>query len=153
MLSNITTKLLECDLLSRMGQQDDFDFEVKLVSEKEMLKGIKSTKWENTVLENRGDFTVYLHKNHNSEYQKWNEYTAEIKAVFLRDLSEKIKMVLGDKDQNNVIYNDVIFNILTLFMIDKYDSSFESDFFEKLCEIYLAGHLPCGFSDGKILVF
>lgn len=51
---------------------------------------------------------------------------------------------------DGIVLEDVIFNVQTLFMVNDYSEYYMADvFFEQMLEIYLSGHLPCGWSGGQ----
>ena len=53
--------IMDCELLRRCGEKDDFGFDVEYVnSETKAKKMINSINWENTCLEVSGDFTEFL---------------------------------------------------------------------------------------------
>jgi hypothetical protein len=60
---------------------------------------------------------------------------------------------LNENELDNNIRIDIQFNVLTLLMLEKYNFVFESDFFKKMLEIYLNGHIPCGWKNNHFLVY
>ena len=133
--------------------KDDFGFEVEFVTEKQMQKSIKSCSWENICLDKKGDFTVFLHKNYTSEYQQWNRFVEELKANELELINQKLYEKLAGKDYVKDVVMDAQFNLLVLLMLEKYNWVFESAFFLQMAEIFLAGHLPCGWRNNHFLVY
>ncbi len=152
-MEDIINKMQSCKWLSRIGESDSFDFEVEFVNKSEMKKKIKSQAWENAVLEHRGEFTVFLHKNYNSEYQMWNKYTEEIKATELKEIMERVNSVIEEKGLDDSARIDIQFNLLTILMLYKYEQVFDSEFFNRMEDIYLHGHLPCGWKDEHFIVY
>lgn len=129
-----------------------------MCSKRDVEKNINSIKWENLCLERRGDFTEYLLKNHKAKYNKyWNVEVRMIKEKYISKISEKIGIALQDNDLSIDVLDDIKMNILSIFMLEYYSEYYSSEFYNKMLEIYLAGHLPCGWSgkypDGKFIVY
>ncbi|MBE5914911.1 MAG: hypothetical protein E7274_12770 [Pseudobutyrivibrio ruminis] len=152
-MNTIINEIIQCKWLSRLGVKDHFQFEVEYVSKTEMKKKIKSQAWENAVLEKRGDFTVFLHKNFNEEYQKWNNYTEELKSGLLKEIMEHVNDALEAGGFEDFVRVDIQFNILTLLMLYKYENVFSSTFFDQMIEIYLSGHIPCGWNGECFIIY
>ena len=147
------------DLLSRCGKKDDLGFDVEYVdSETKAKKMINSIKWENMYLEVSGDFTEFLSRNHKDIFNKnWNGVVRQIKSNYMNEIQTKVEMNWKDEKTKQRVIDDVQFNILTLFMLDYYSDYYQSEFFDRMLKIYLAGHFPCGWSGeypkGKFLVY
>ncbi len=135
------------------------DFEVEYIKSKKQLKKlIASIKWENVCLEAEGDFTAYLHKNHKEDYNKyWNDMVRKIKSEYINTIAEDIMNALGDFEGKDDIIIDMKANLVSLFMIHFYSEHYKSDFYDKMLKIYLAGHVPCGWSgkypEGRFQVY
>jgi len=153
-------KLLNCNWFGNCGTREsiDFGFEVSLVTnEKEMKKNIISLKWENVCLEENGNLTSFLYQNHKNEYNKyWNSEIELIKKEYLPSILDKII----EKNKKRLlieILDDVKMNIIFILMADFYSEFYKADFFITLLEIYLSGHLPCGWNgsypEGKIMIY
>lgn len=151
--------ILNCQWLQRCGQIDSFGFDVEYLSSKcDVEKNINATKWENICLERKGDFTAYLLKNHKTEYNKyWNDVVRMVKEQYISKISEKVNIALLNCDLSVDILDDIKMNILLIFMLEYYSEYYSSDFYNKILEIYLAGHLPCGwigeYPNGKFIVY
>lgn len=159
--SDLTARLLSCCWLSNCGthQNCTYSFDVFLVfSLKDALKNISSSKWENVCLEEYGNITEYLAKNQKNEYnQHWNENVRKIKSAYLPPILEKISAAPNYLDFSNEFLVDIRFNLLAIFMSDMYSTFYSDEFFNKLLEVYLSGHLPCGwhgkYPSGELMVF
>ena len=140
--------IMDCDLLSRCGKKDDLGFDVEYVdSETKAKKMINSIKWENMYLEVSGDFTEFLSRNHKDIFNKnWNGVVRQIKSNYMNEIQTKVEMNWKDEKTKQRVIDDVQFNILTLFMLDYYSDYYQSEFFDRMLKIYLAGHFPCGWS-------
>ena len=119
---------------------------------------LSSKKYVIKQIYRRGDFTTYLFKNHKLEYNKnWNDEVREIKEKYIPMISEKVSIALTNNGMLSNILNDINMNILSIFMLEYYSESYSCDFYNKMLEIYLAGHLPCGWAgeypNGKFVVY
>ena len=89
--------------------------------------------------------------------KEWNNLVCFIKDEYLEKLSDKVKKMWIDEDTSDDIWIDISGNVIDLFMLDYYAEWCKSEFFEQLLEIYLSGHLPCGwkgkYPQGKFLVY
>lgn len=56
-----------------------------------------------------------------------------------------------------VVLEDIQCNLLSLFWVSHFDPFYHSDFFHKLLDLCLSGHLPCGWQGkhpkGILLVY
>lgn len=151
--------IMDCELLSRCGMKDDFEFDVEYVDlEAKAAKIIKGLKWENTCLEVSGDFTEFLSRNYKELYNKnWNVVVEQIKSEYMTEIKSKVERNWANEKSRQGILDDVQFNIITLFILNFYSEYYKSDFFDKMLAIYLSGHLPCGWSgeypEGRFLVY
>ena len=151
--------IMDCELLRRCGEKDDFGFDVEYVnSETKAKKMINSINLENTCLEVSGDFTEFLSRNYKDIFNKnWNVVVRQIKSKYMNEIQTKVEMNWKDGKTKQRVIDDVQFNILTLFMLDYYSDYYQSEFFDRMLKIYLSGHLPCGWSgeypEGKFFVY
>lgn len=151
--------ILNCQWLYRCGRVDNFEFDVQyLISKSDVEKNINGIKWENLCIDRRGDFTTYLFKNHKLEYNKnWNDEVREIKEKYIPMISEKVSIALTNNGMVSNILNGINMNLLSIFMLEYFSEYYSCDFYNKMLEIYLAGHLPCGWAgeypNGKFVVY
>lgn len=152
-------KMLDCPWLQSCGNKDKLELDVEyLNSWKEAEKKISYSKWENLCIDRHGDLTVFLCLNHGEEYNKyWNEKVGIIKENYISIIEDKINPILLGNILSNKILNNMKWNILSLFMLEFYSEFYTSEFYEDMLKIYLAGHLPCGWSGkypkGKFIVY
>lgn len=151
--------IMECQLMDKCGKIEDLDFDVEYVNSKDKaIKMINSLEWENLCLDERNDFTGFLYDNYKDLYNKnWNVEVQKIKGEYMNEIQKKIETNWNDKDSEQYVIDDVEFNIISIFMLNVYSEYYKSDFYEKMFKIYLAGHLPCGWSgdypNGKFIVY
>ena len=151
-------KVMNCVFFTRCGEKDDFDFEVEYVKTVDKaVKQINSTKWENTYLEAANEFSVFMVRNHMDDFSRANDIIKLAKQKYLVEMGEKVKKAWSDEESKDSIWMDVSFIMVKLFSLDHYSEYFKSEFYEHLLEVYLSGHLPCGwkgkYPQGKLIVF
>ena len=151
-----------CKWLKNCGNYEDlaFDFPVQIAkNKKNAIKSIRSVDWENTCLERRGNFTVFLHLNHNKEYRNfWNLTTKKVREQYLPDLVEKLSISCEQLDLPEAVLTDIRFNMITQFMLNFYsDFGYDDPFWKQMFEIYMAGYLPCGWTgnseSGEFIIY
>ena len=147
--SDVINELINIDFLKEERETSLPITQLKTVKEAE--KNINSLKWENFVLDKRGDFTVYLFKNHGDIYKHWNELVDSVKEEIIPEIEARLdnliaesKLVASMKDQ---IKFDII-GIARYLTIKKEVSQAESTFYDDLYALYQAGYIPCGFAKG-----
>ena len=100
--ADFLTEIKECEWLCHCGNYNNlaFDFPVKIAKDKKTaIKSIRSLDWENICLEHDGDFTVFLHLNHNKEYnQFWNVIVKNVKEVYIENIMGKVHKALSERD-------------------------------------------------------
>lgn len=153
-------KLLDCKWLENCGNDKDvtYDFEVIQVKKEEALKRIVSLKWENTCLDAHNDLIGYLFTNHYDEYKcLWNKQVKILHAEYFPQIEEKIRKSILEKDLPEEVIPDIRINFIRIMMNHYFSEYYESQFLNKLLDIYLSGHLPCGFTGnhetGKIMIY
>ena len=156
------TRVESCEWLCHCGQYDDlmFDFPVRIIKDKKTaIKSICSLDGENICLEHDGDFTVFLHLNHNKEYnQFWNVIVKNVKEVYIENIMDKVHKALSERDLTEDVATDVKSNLITLFMLNFYsDFGYDDPFWKQMFEIYMAGYLPCGWTgnseSGEFIIY
>ncbi|MCR8859840.1 MULTISPECIES: hypothetical protein [Bacillus] len=129
-----------------------------LSQKKIMIKTMKKLEWENICLEERNNLTGYLAKNEPEIYNKnWNTLVKKIKAEVLPKITDDIEkqiLILGLPKE---ILNPIKFDIVNLIMVLSYEEYYKSAFYNEMLEIYLSGHIPCGwngkYTEGNIFIY
>lgn len=123
-------------------------------------KSIQSRRYENVVLDYRGDFTSALSISDREQYNKWwNLLTEQFKSQHIPELSRSWERGLSPlKLSEENIVCDVCFNIMAIAIIGAYKEQIPMpDFFKRMLAIYQSGHLVCGWSgnknNGKFIVY
>ncbi len=153
--------LMECNWFANCGTDcnSEYAFDTCMVnSEKVVLKNISGIKWERVCMEEQGNLTGYLHMNHRTEYNEyWNKEVGIIKEKYLPAIVDKIGIKLKEKKYSPEIMNDIRYNLIIIMRADFYSEFYTSYFYTNILEIYLSGHVPCGWQgkhpSGKLIVF
>ncbi|WP_313183213.1 hypothetical protein [Lacrimispora sp.] len=159
--STMVEELVNCKWLQYCGEQQNVQYDFDVLFQKDHTKAIKtiiSTDWENICLEERGNITAYLAINNKKEYNKnWNQLVKKVKLEVLPQIVEKIKEGICIKSLPESIIDDLKFNLITILISDIFSDYYSSEFYHQLYQIYISGHLPCGwdgeFPSGRIIVF
>lgn len=153
----LINKILQCDFPENCGTSEKFSYNFSVTAitgRSKAMKSIKSTKWKNLCLDKIGDYTAYLCLNHMKEYNEyWNKTVAGIKAEIFPPIEMKIRAALDNKKLTENVLHDILFNLISILMIDFYSVNYIDDFFENLLQVYLSGHLPCGMDGDKLAVY
>ena len=123
-----------------------------------MKKHIKSLKWKNTCLEAWGDFTAFMCIHHKEIYDnEWDNLVSFVKSEYIETLSDKIKKMWIDEESSGDIWINISSNMVDFFMLDYCAEYYKSEYHRQLLEIYLSGHIACGwkgkYPKGKFLVY
>ncbi len=117
----------------------------------EISESIQSYKWENICLDKKGDFSSAILLNYEEQYSLIGEECEKVQKEVLA-FSKRFTAGLKKKGIRfgGIVLSDVKFNVGTLFLVNHYSEYYIPDvFFEQMLEIYLSGHLPCGWSGGQ----
>lgn len=147
--SDVINELINIDFLKEERETSLPITQLKTVKESE--KNINSLKWENFVLDKRGDFTVYLFKNDGDMYKHWNELVESAKKEIIPQIEEGLDKLITDSKLLASMKSQIEFDIIGLALyltIKKELPQAESTFFDDLYALYQAGYIPCGFAKG-----
>lgn len=159
--NTMVEELVNCKWLQYCGEQQNAKYDFDILLQMDRTKAIKtliSTDWKNICLEERGNITAYLSIHNKEEYNKnWNQFTRKIKLEILPQIIEKIQESISKKNLPESIIDDIKFNLTTILISDVFSDYYRSEFFQQLYQIYISGHLPCGwdgeYPNGNIVVF
>lgn len=147
--SDVINELINIDFLKEERETSLPITQLKTVKEAE--KNINSLKWENFVLDKRGDFTVYLFKNHGDIYKHWNELVDSVKEEIIPEIEARLAKLIADSKLLASMKSQIEFDIIGLAIyltIKKELPQAESTFFDDMYALYQAGYIPCGFAKG-----
>lgn len=156
---NMDGKLIErleqIPWFSCCGNPVSFSWALSAGSPSAALKAISSVRWENMVLDQRGDFTEQLSiraaKGLGHEEREWNKLVGEFKEKYLPGLRDQWEKGLDWIALNRKeVLDDIAFNILAIATLDAYKDILPMpQFFQRMLEIYQSGFLPCGWKGTK----
>ncbi|WP_262366218.1 hypothetical protein [Streptococcus sp. Marseille-P7375] len=135
--SDVINELISIDFLKEERETSLPITQLKSVKEAE--KNINSLKWENFVLDKRGDFTVYLFKNHSDIYKHWNELANNAKEEIIPQIEKSLDRLIADSKLLASMKSQIEFDIIGLAIyltIKKELSQAESTFFDDLYALY-----------------
>ena len=112
-------------------------------------KNITSLKWENFVLEQRGDLTAYLLKNEREIFKKWNELSRDAKERIIPIVTKQLFALVEEKKIFESMIPQIRFDIINISI---YLTIKNSPFFDDLYTLYRLGYIPCGYAKGKYKV-
>ena len=147
--SDVINELINIDFLKEERETSLPITQLKTVKEAE--KNINSLKWENFVLDKRGDFTVYLFKNHGDIYKHWNELVDSVKEEIIPEIEARLDNLIGEGKLVASMKDQIKFDIVGLAIyltIKKEIPQAESPFFDDLYALYQTGYIPCGYAKG-----
>ena len=147
--SDVINELIDIDFLKEERETNIPITQLKTVKEAE--KNINSLKWENFVLDKRGDYTVYLFKNHSDIYKHWNELVDSVKEEIIPEIEARLDKLIAESKLVASMKDQIKFDIISLAIyltIKKELPQAESTFFDDLYALYQAGYIPCGFAKG-----
>ncbi|WP_140456882.1 MULTISPECIES: hypothetical protein [Priestia] len=144
-----------CGVETNLLQGSNYSY---LSNIKKVNENVKGVKWENICLEERNILTGYLAKNKSELYNNnWNVLVREVKREVLPKVINKIESQVSILGLSSDIVNSVKFDIINIIMVLTYEKYYNSDFYNSMLDIYLSGHIPCGwdgdYPNGKILVY
>ncbi|WP_148241884.1 hypothetical protein [Enterobacter asburiae] len=107
------------------------------------IKGLNSDEWESATLEAGNEITGYLAKKHTNKYQCWNSLVTEAKKVVENDII--LKITFPEFEKSSMIEN-LKWDLVNYLLEDAYSSLLQGPFFfDRLINVYEAGHMPCGW--------
>lgn len=144
-------RISDCAWFENCGDGSFDRFDVEVVKDKEKaIKSITAMKWGNVCLEAQNDRTSYLFFNYRESYEKdYNNEVDYIKQEYWSKMADKILAALQRKGLSEEVLKYVQSDVVELFMANFYSECHTSEFYEQMLEIYLSGHLPCGWKGGK----
>ncbi len=145
-------QLVSCDWFCNCGDKTFDQFEVYIEESREMaIARLNSLVRENACLEKENKL-----RNAMSEVPcGWNHVVKEVKqSGYIGKVSKRIKSglkrkgILGEEELVT-IRSDVLF----LFLANYFSAYYTDTFYEQMLQIYLSGHLPCGYEWKKFRVY
>lgn len=145
-------QLVSCDWFCNCGDKTFDRFEVYIEDNQEMaVARLNSLVRENACLERRNNLTNAMWEVPGG----WNHVVKEIQqSGYIGKVSKRIKSGLKRKgivgeEELVTIRSDVLF----LFLANYFSACYTDPFYEQMLQIYLSGHLPCGYEWKKFRVY
>lgn len=137
------------------------NYKYKFVTEKEMIRSLSGTKWENLELDEFNKLYDWFRTS--SICLAWNRSVDEIKKdempKFDLLVKDKIKKIFGNEQKLvlDSFHWDLLMIIMKLTISKRFSSNDEPYFYNELLEIYKSGHFPCGwrghYPEGTVLIY
>lgn len=88
---------------------------------------------------------------------KWDGQLEFVKKTCVPEIMAVVKDVIVAKNLPQSFILDIECNLITIFMFAYYGGLYQCGLIDHILEIYLSGHLPCGykgrFQKGKVIVY
>lgn len=88
---------------------------------------------------------------------KWDGQLESVKKTCVPEIMAVVKDVIVAKNLPQSFILDIECNLITIFMFAYYGGLYQCGLIDHILEIYLSGHLPCGykgrFQKGKVIVY
>ena len=121
----------------------------------EVRAAMADINWINATEEAQGQLTEYLSRKYPSDYQGvWNKLVREVRSKVDSTVAAKAEAVAAEHDLGQAFGDAVKWDVLNAVMEISYKSKNPPHFFDKLLEVYRAGHYPCGMEiNGTIVIY
>lgn len=156
----IQIKLFNCAWLQKCGDKEEKFDKFSFIWAKDLSdvkKNIESVKWENVILEESNEFRYFLSENYPVAYDKWNEELEKIKERYMPEILSNIQRVINDRNFPESILIDIRYVLNFIYLGDFYSDLYHSELLDNILNIYLSGHLPCGYKGrygkGSIIIY
>ena len=145
-------QLVSCDWFCNCGDKTFDQFEVIIEENQEHgIACLNSLVYENASLEKQNDMSFAVRE----VPKDWNDVVKEIKqSGYIGKVSKRIKSGLKLKGiPGEEVLETVRWDLLHLFLANYYSEYYTDVFYEQMLQIYLSGHLPCGYEWKKFRVY
>ena len=145
-------QLVNCDWFCNCGDETFDQFEVIIEENQEHgIACLNSLVYENASLEKRNNLSFAMREVPGG----WNEVVKEIeRSGYIGKVSKRIKSGLKKKGiPGEEVLVTIRADILDLFLANYFSEYYTDVFYEQMLQIYLSGHLPCGYEWKKFRVY
>ena len=154
-----------CNWFEKCGSTDEVYEKLDYIwakSIKDVDKNIHSVKWEEVCNEERNELhtPLYMRCRESGDWtllNAWNEQIEITGKQYWPDIVEKVKQAVAQYALPEKVLTNVRYNVRMLFLCEFYSEHCHSEFYDRLLEIYLSGHLPCGYKGryrkGSIIIY
>ena len=143
-------QLVSCDWFCNCGDKTFDQFEVIIEeNQKKAIACLNSLVYENASLEKHNNLTNF----------SWREVpegvSKEIAQLgYIGKVNKRIKSGLKNKGiPGEEVLVTIRADISDLFLANYFSEYYTDTFYEQMLQIYLSGHLPCGYEHGKFRVY
>jgi hypothetical protein len=143
---NIVEAIHGIDYFSKMGQPTSTieGFRCEFVpSAQDVQKSLDGMRWENFRLDRNGDITVFLSLHRLNK--DWNLYAKAARAEIAPYVTSKAGQLSLEDGFAKAVGDNAVYDALSIVMSMVYQKEIRSEFYERMFQIYKAGHLPCGW--------
>lgn len=145
-------QLMNCNWFCNCGDKAFDRFEVFIEDNQEhAIACLNSLVYENASLGKQNDMSFAVRE----VPKNWNDAVKEIKqSGYIGRVSKRIKSGLKIKGiPGEEVLETVRWDILHLFLANYFSEYYTDVFYEQMFQIYLSGHLPCGYEWKKFRVY
>lgn len=152
-LESIFSELKAVDFLSSVGVgENELQFITENLTYPQFDEALFSDEWADIRLEAQSALTVFLNSKFQNQYLEWNKIVESARRFCDEELSLNVDFA-PDLTKREAIKSEVIDDVV-LIIVAKYfikRVGLKPMFFSKVCEVYKAGHMPCGYKcEGNI---
>ena len=140
--------LCEINYFHNIGKSDTggINFQCEYIDSLEKaLKHLESRKWDLIQTERLGDISANLSKYHKEASRTWNDAVATVRAEIYPFVLEKVESLQIESSHISIIKKNVRYDIIAIATSIIYQDLYRSEFHKRILDIYMAGHLPCGW--------
>lgn len=145
-------QLVSCDWFCNYGDKTFGQFEVYIEEDEERaIACFNSLVRENACLNKRNELSFAMREVPGG----WNNALTEIqRSGYIGKVSKRIKSGLKRKGiLGEQVIEIVRSDVFALFLSNYFSEYYTDIFYEQMLEIYLSGHLPCGYEWKKFRVY
>lgn len=150
---NTVQALLDAPLLLHCGETGDYPaFGLhQWVDKAQAEQSGLSQEWEHYSQARSHDLTSHLLRRARSQSDaNWNQYTRQFREAWDEILRPKVAYGFARSKLHHELEAAVHWDMLNIVMLDSFIAFRPPLFFNRLKEVYLAGHFPCGIKDSEM---
>jgi hypothetical protein len=160
----IYSTLAEINWFSRCGMPpNSMPFHVRQLKDvAEAIALARADNWREAGTAAQGDLTAYLARYHSDAHGGyWNQLATASRARLKNEVMPKVSQALT-RISADVLSDLVLLDLNRIAIQSAYQKRFKRipNFYERLCVVYQAGYLPCGWEGditawptGKLIIF
>ena len=139
--------LATIDWFSQCGIESDVTCE-------SAIQSISSPEWKDFTLERRNDITAHLATAHRNREHEWNKVAKGVRGYADAEVFPRMIEAATAQGFPDTVVRQVQWDVCSFIQEEIYASWRVPRFFDRLADIYRAGHLPCGWNgeypDGRL---